>query len=160
MASLVKWDPLHDLLNLQRDVNRIFSGVGLARPSLLTEERTVGMPAMDVFRRGEDLVLRAEMPGIRAEDVDISVTEDVLTVRAERKEEKEVKEEDYLLKETSWGTMERSMRLPQSALIDEIHADYKDGILEITVPKGAPESGKTHKIAIETHGTKELKEHH
>ncbi|MDH4139231.1 MAG: Hsp20/alpha crystallin family protein [Coriobacteriia bacterium] len=153
MASIVRWNPFHDLVSLQRDVDRLFTDVGFIRSPLVAERLPMrSAPTMDVFTRGEDLVLKAELPGIRAEDVDISVTDDVLTLKADRHEEKEVKEDDYLFRETSWGTLERSMRLPSAAEVDKIHAVYEDGILEITVPKGAPEIGRTRKIAIEAHG--------
>jgi HSP20 family protein len=163
MSSLVSWDPFRDLFTLQRDVDRLFSGMGYTptstphTPAMLTPM----LPTMDVFTRGEDLVIHAELPGIKAEDVEISVTEGVLTVSGKRYEKKEVKEEDYIVHETSFGTMERSLRLPEGAAVDTIHAEYTDGILEITVPGGAAlEHPKSHKIAIETHGAPELTEHH
>lgn len=161
MASLVRWDPFRDLLGMQRDLDRIFGDVGMIRPVATTTEGTL-VPVMDVFTRGEDLVLRTELPGIKAEDVDISVTDGVLTVKAERENSSEVSEEDYLLRETSWGTVQRSMRLPEGAPVEKIHAEYTDGVLEITVPKAAPKETRTHKIAVESqtgpHG--ELSEHH
>jgi HSP20 family protein len=161
MASLMRWDPFRDLMNLH-DVDRLFSDVGWRTPLTGLGDRTVRLvPTMDVFTRGEDLVLRAEIPGIKPEDVDVSVTDDVLTVKAERRAESEIEDEDYLVRETTYGSMERSMRLPEGALIDAIHADYRDGILEITVPKAAvTHETRTHKIALETHPTGELTEHH
>lgn len=163
MASLMRWDPFRDLFSLQRDVDRLFSDVGWYRPLLGDGgERTRLAPTMDVFMRGEDMILRAEMPGIDLGNVDIAVTDGVLTVHAERRTEEEIKEDAYLVRESTWDTMERSVRLPESAEIDKIHADYTDGILEITVPKAATMlESRTHKIAVEAHpGSKELTEHH
>lgn len=163
MASLVRLEPLRDLMGFSHDLDRLFGDLGAWRPGVTTRE--IGgtlMPTMDVFTRGEDLVLRAELPGVSAEDVDISVTDDVLTLTAERHEDKKVEEEDYLLRETSWGTVRRTMRLPEGAEAAKIHATYSDGILEITVPSAAPKESRTHKIAIESpsESKKELKGHH
>lgn len=163
MASLMRWDPFRELLGLQSDMDRLLADPGMLRSPLASRSGAAMtlVPAMDVFTRGEDLVLRAEIPGINPNDVDISVTDDVLTVKAERHAESEVKEEDYLLRETTFGSMERSMRLPEGAEIDAIRADYTDGILEITVPKAAiAHETRTHKIAIESHPAGELTEHH
>ena len=165
MSSLVRWDPFRDLFTLQRDMDRLFSGMGYT-PSMMTTApgRTTTLPtlpAMDVFTRGEDMVVRAELPGIKAEDVEIEVTEGVLTLTAERHEKTEVEEKDYIVHESSFGTFERSLRLPEGAVVDTIHAEYTDGILEITVPGAAAlEHPKSHKIAIETHAAPELTEHH
>jgi HSP20 family protein len=85
----------------------------------------------------------------------------VLTLSAERHETTEVEEADYMVRESSFGTMERSLRLPEGVVVDTIHAEYIDGVLEITVPGAAMlEHPTSHKIAIETHGTPEISEHH
>lgn len=163
MASIVRWDPIRDYAGLQHGVDRLFRDVGLWRTPLSTVSETGAIvPTIDVFTRGEDLVMRAELPGISADDVDISVTDGVLTVSAERHEETRVDEQDYLVRESRWGTMRRSMRLPEGADVSKIHATYSDGILEITMPSAAPSETRTHKIAIETpvSGSKELTEHH
>jgi HSP20 family protein len=165
MSSLVRWDPFRDLLTMQRDMDRLFSGMGYTpmtmTPQTSTKSALPTLPPMDVFTRGDDLIFRAELPGIKAEDVEISVTEGVLTLTAERHETHEVKEEEYIVHETSLGTLERSMRLPEGTVVDTIHAEYNDGILEITVPGAAVlEHPTSHKIAIETHGAPELTEHH
>jgi HSP20 family protein len=162
MASLVRWDPFRDLLGLQHDVDRLFSGMGYTPASLLHAPGTAtSMLSMDVVTHGEDLLIRAELPGVKAEDVDISVTEGVLTLKAEKHEKTEITEEDYIVRETSSGTMERSLRLPEGVVVDTIHAEYTDGILEITVPGAAKlEHPTSHKVAIETHGAPETIEHH
>lgn len=150
MASLMRWEPFRDLMSLQRDVDRLFSDVGILRPLTATGPGMT-VPSVDVFTRGEDLVVRAEIPGVKPSDIDISVTDGVLTLKAERSETHEVKEEDYLIRESSYGTYERSLRLPEGAEVEKIHADYTDGILEVTVPRGGIEHGRTHRIAIESH---------
>jgi HSP20 family protein len=161
MTSLVRWEPLRDLMGLQHDVERLLYDVGMPRLSrpLLTETLPA-VPTTDVFTRGEDLVIRAEMPGIKPDEIDISVTDDILTFKADREAKHEVKEEDFVLREMTHGHFERTMRLPASVEPGAIRAEYQDGILEITVPKAAPEVGKTHRVAVEVHSAEKPEEHH
>lgn len=162
MASLVRWDPLGELLGVRHDFGRLLGDLGWMRPPMTgTTGHGAFVPNMDVFSRNGDLVMRAELPGIAVGDVDISVTDDILTVTAERREDTEVEEGEYLVRESRFGTMERSIRLPEGAEVDRIRAEYRDGILEITVPKAAPAEHHTHKIAIESHpSSAELEERH
>jgi HSP20 family protein len=161
MTSLVRWEPLRDLMGLQHDMERLLTDVGMGRASrsLLGETLPV-LPTTDAFTRGEDLVIRAEMPGIKPDEIDISVTDDILTFRADRRTEHEVSEEDFVLREMAHRHYERTLRLPTSVEPGAIRAEYRDGILEITVPKAAPEHGRTHKVAVEVHSAETPEEHH
>lgn len=150
MTTLARWEPFRDLLSLQRDMDRLFGAIGVPLSTRLEETTpALTLPSWDVIRRGDDLLVRAELPGVKPEHVDISVTDDILRIRGERHETREETEEDYLVKESSYGHFERTMRLPAGAPVDKIHAEYHDGILEVVIPKAAPESVKTHKIAVE-----------
>lgn len=150
MASLVRWDPFQDLLSLERDMGRLFADFGLPVGwRRRTTEPVVMMPSIDVIARGEDMLVRAELPGVRPEDLDISVTEGVLTIKGERKDERRVEEADYIVRETSYGSFERSIRLPKEAEADKVRAEFHDGLLEITVPKAAIRETPVHHIAIE-----------
>ncbi|MBE0416912.1 MAG: Hsp20/alpha crystallin family protein [Coriobacteriia bacterium] len=160
MASLVRWDPFRDLMDLQHDVGRLFGDLGFAPLRRGDGEKLRTMPSIDVFSRGDDLMIKAEMPGISPDDVDISVTDDVLTVRAQRRTEEKIEEEDYLVRETSYGSFERSLRLPTGVDPETITADYRDGILEVRVPGGAPCHAETHKIEVTAHTSGELPAHH
>jgi HSP20 family protein len=100
------------------------------------------------------------MPGITPENIDISVTDDVLTLHGERHTDKEVSEEDCLMHETSWGSAGRTMRLPEGTDIDDISADFHDGILEVTVPKAAERATRTRMIQVAAQDQKKLKDHH
>jgi HSP20 family protein len=93
------------------------------------------MPKMDIFEKEDKFVVKAELPGIKAEDIDISVTGDMLTIKAEKKSESEVKEENYYRREASYGSFARSIRLPSSVNVDKITASCEDGVLEIDLPK-------------------------
>ena len=165
MASLVRWDPLQDLVAIQRDVGRMFNDLGgwtMPLPRRRMEGETLMLtPTVDVLRKGEDMVVRAELPGVKPEELDISVTENMLTIKGERHEEHEAKEEDYYVRESSFGTFERTLRLPEGAEIDHIKAEFTDGILEITVPKAAhKEEPTTHHVEISAHPEAEPTPHH
>lgn len=150
MATLMRWDPFRDLVSLHRDVDRLFGAFGV--PALMRSEETpttaTVMPTWDVITRGEDLIVRAELPGVDPGAIDISVTGDILRISGERRERTETAEHDYLVRETSYGRFERSMRLPEGAMVDSITADYRDGVLEIAVPKAAPAEPSTHRIEV------------
>lgn len=136
---LARWDPFRDLANVESAMERFFSDFGrmpmMRRQGGQQEE--MALPTVDVLNRGDDLVVRAEMPGIKPEDVEVTVNGDQLTIHGKRTEEHETKEEDYLLRESSYGEFVRTMRLPQGITADDIHAEVHEGILEVTIPKGA-----------------------
>ncbi|MCE5202891.1 MAG: Hsp20/alpha crystallin family protein [Coriobacteriales bacterium] len=146
--AIMRWDPFGEMLRMQRDMDRIFSRLGA--PS---ETENLGgvawMPKIDVKSKGDDIVVRAELPGINPDDVDIELADNVLTIRGERKFEEEKEDEGWLIRESSYGAFERSMVLPDGVTPDNIKAEYRDGILEIHVPKALEAAKpKTTKIAI------------
>lgn len=150
MASLMRWDPFGDLLALPRDMERMFEWPRMALRQAGSETGSqLLVPTMDVMRRGDDMVVRMELPGIKQEDIDISVADDVLTISGERKEVHETHEEDYMLRESSWGSFERRVALPRGVNADTIHAEFTDGMLEVTVPEAHMlEEPKAHHVAI------------
>ncbi len=93
------------------------------------------MPKMDIFEKDDKYVVKAEMPGIKPENVDISIIGDLLTLKGEKKEEAETKEDDYYRREMSYGSFVRSIRLPSSIDVDKVSASCEDGVLEINLPK-------------------------
>ena len=103
-------------------------------------------PSIDVFEKEDKFVVKAELPGMNEEDIDVSVVGDMLTIKGERKSEKEVKEEDYYCCERSYGSFLRSIALPSTVDSKKIEAIYEDGVLEVSLPK-APEV-KTKKVAV------------
>lgn len=139
LGGLSRWDPLRDLLVMERDLNRMFADLGALPPMTSMEQRGDFLltPSIDVMNRGEDLVVRAEMPGIRPEDVDISVVGDMMTIRGKHAEQHETKEEDYLFRESTRGEFVRTLRLPEGVKPEDIHAESRDGVIEVVVPHGA-----------------------
>jgi HSP20 family protein len=103
-------------------------------------------PAIEVLEKGDKFVVRAELPGMKEEDIDVSVAGDTLIIRGERKAETEVEEENYYCCERSYGSFLRSIVIPSHVNVDKIEANYEDGLLEISLPK-APEV-KPKKISV------------
>jgi HSP20 family protein len=103
-------------------------------------------PAIEVFEKEDKFVVKAELPGMKEEDIDVSVVGDTLTIKGERKAESEVKEEDYYCCERSYGSFSRSIALPSSVDAKKIEASYEDGVLEVSLPK-AP-GVKPRKISV------------
>jgi len=163
MTTLMRWDPIRDLWGMQRDLDRLMSAfTTVSSPSSgILETTRMSIPTMDVVRDGEDLVLRAEMPGIKPEDVDISIVNGTLILTGERHAETETRAEDYVVRESTFGSFERSVRLPEGFDPKSIHAEYRDGVLEVVVPGGATplETGAIH-VPVTTHEPTKIEGHH
>jgi HSP20 family protein len=129
---------------------RPFSGLwpsmpGMLRPSraLLGESLHVRVPAVDLYEGKEEVVLKAEVPGLSKEDLKIELTDSMLTVSGEKKKEEEIKEESYTYSERAYGSFSRSLQLPCAVKADKVKATFKDGILEVKLPK-TEEAKKRH----------------
>jgi HSP20 family protein len=143
--AIVRWDPARELDSLQSEFNRLFdSFLGNSGRADLRARRWV--PAMDLVETDDHLVLKADLPGMTKEDVDIEVKDNVLTVSGERKAEQEDKTDGYYRIERAFGSFSRSLTLPQGIDADAISADFTDGVLEVRIPK--PEQRKPHRVAI------------
>jgi len=105
-------------------------------------------PPVDIYENGDSLVLKAELPGIDPDDVEIRVEDNTLYLKGERKPEKDVKEQNYHRIERSYGTFARSFSLPNSVDADKVVANYKDGVLTLTMPKKEEAKPKTIKINV------------
>jgi HSP20 family protein len=131
------WD---DLVELDRPAVDLFRPFAFPwwRPRFALSSEMPYMPAADVFSRNGDLVVRVELPGIDpAKDVKVTLLEGILDVKGERKQEKEIKEEGYYRKESSYGAFERRVQVPATIKESDIKADYKDGVLEVVVTGAA-----------------------
>jgi HSP20 family protein len=146
--TIVRWEPFNDLASIQSRMNRIFDEAFRGR-SGTEEDWALGgtwAPAVDIFEQNGNIVLRAELPGIDAKDVDIRVENNVLSLRGERKFANEVKREDYHRVERAYGSFSRSFTLPNVVDTEKIKADYKDGVLQVTLPQ--KEEAKPKQISI------------
>jgi len=145
--AVVKWDPLRDLLSIQDRMNRLFEQT-LSRSR--TEEgisASTWAPAVDIYETPETIVMKADLPGLTREDVEIEIRDDTLTIRGERRFAKDVQQENYLRIERAYGAFQRSFTLPTNVRQEQIRASFRDGVLELLLPKA--EEAKSKKIAIE-----------
>jgi HSP20 family protein len=147
--ALIRWDPFRELANLQERMNRLFSDWRI-RPTWESEEIGQGswIPPVDIYETADAVVLKAELPGISKDDINVEVKDNTLTLRGEKKFEKEVKEENYYRVERSYGTFQRSFSLPSTVQQDKVKAKFKDGILEISLPKAEEAKPKQIKVDV------------
>lgn len=146
--ALIRWtDPFRDVAVLQDRMNRLFGDL-LERSQPQEEGLGTGiwMPNVDIFETKDAICVRAELPGVKKDDVHVEVKEGVLTLRGDRRFEKEVKEENYHRIERSYGTFHRSFTLPSSVEAEKVSARMKDGVLEVDLPK--KEQAKPRKINV------------
>ena len=138
--NLVPWRPLMELMPF-RDFDRLFEDFWPAE----TPERE-WLPALDLSETEDKVLVKVELPGIDPKDIEVTVLGELLTIKGERKQEKEEKEEDYHRVERVYGSFCRTLRLPTTAEPDKVSASYKDGILKLTIPK--KEEAKAKKIEV------------
>ena len=147
--AVLRWDPFRDVMTLQDRMNRLFDQA-LSRTRTDDEEgltASTWSPAVDIFETPDSIVMKAELPGVRRENIDIQVRENTLTLKGERKFEREVKDENYLRMERSYGTFQRAFSLPAVIQQDKIKAVLKDGVLEVSMPKA--EEAKPQQVKID-----------
>jgi HSP20 family protein len=134
--GLTQWRPLRDFEEVERRFEDLFgrSVLPTAWGRLPVEQRG-WTPAIEVFEKEDRFLVKAELPGMKEEDIDVSAVGDTLTIKGERKTESEVKEEDYYCCERSYGSFFRSIALPSHVDAEKIEASYEDGILEVSLPK-------------------------
>ena len=142
--TLVRWDPFRELETFSERLNRMLA----ESPTRAGQSDTYGswVPPVDIFHRAENLVIRAELPGLRLEDIDVRIENGVLTLQGERKREEGFNENDAYRLERTYGIFMRSFTLPTTVDASKIAATYRDGVLEVVVPKS--ESAKPKKVAI------------
>jgi HSP20 family protein len=150
--AIVRWEPFRDLVSLQERMNRLFDESYRSRGGAAAgqdDEWALGgswAPAVDIYEREGNIVLKAEIPGVDPKNVDIRVENNTLTLRGERKLDDEIKRDSYHRVERSYGAFTRSFTLPNVVDQEKIKAEYKDGVLHLTLPKR--EEAKPKQISI------------
>ena len=150
MSNLTRWEPGREMMTLREAMDRLFDDA-FTRPFSLTREggsaSAWASPAIDMYQTNDEVVVRAALPGIKPDEVQINVNSDttapVVTIRGEMKHEEETKEKAWHLREHRWGAFERSVRLPTGVMADRASADFENGILTITLPKSEEVKPKT-----------------
>ena len=144
--SITKYDPFRELRSLQDEMNRLFTG---ALPRSLSQEEMLHgawTPSVDIFENKDHLVLEAELPGMNREDVEVAIENNVITLKGERKFEKKEENDNYHRVERSYGAFTRSFTLPQNVTSEGAAAEFKNGVLRVSLPKR--EETKARKIEI------------
>lgn len=149
MRNLSVWDPFRDLVNLQQRINRVFNDTARSASAKTDEgfDSATWSPVVDIRETEESYEIKADIPGVKKEDISIDIGDNTLTIKGERKFEAEESKEDYIRVERSYGAFSRSFALPRNVDSKNIKAKYKDGILDLTLPK--KEEAKPKKINIE-----------
>jgi HSP20 family protein len=140
---LTRWDPFQEMLNLRRTVDRLFDNVS---PDREWAQPSMWGLAVDMVENKDDFLVKASIPGINPDDLDISYSDDTLTIKGEIKEDKDVKQDQYHLRERRYGTFMRSVTLPTRIKGDAIEASYQNGVVTLRLPKA--EEVKPKRIAI------------
>ena len=142
-------EPFREFDRMSREMDRLwnsFSEGGLIKRN---DEDGVWLPSLDISETKNDLVVKAELPGMDPKDIDISLSNGSLTIKGEKKQEREEKEENYHFIERSYGSFCRSVRLPKEVKHDKVSASFKDGVLKIVLPKSEEAKKKEIKVKVE-----------
>jgi HSP20 family protein len=148
--AIVRWlDPFRDLSTIQERMNQIFEDA-LARNRGREEGLRSGMwtPAVDIYENADSVVVKAELPGVEKDQISVEVKDGILSLRGERKFEKEVKEDSYHRIERAYGSFQRSFSLPVSVDQEKVTAKFKDGVLEVKLPKKEQAKPKQIKVNV------------
>lgn len=154
--ELVKTEPSRPVSpfdDMEKHFNEFFRRpFSMFGPSWLPEMRLAHdeiSPSVDVFEDGNDVVVKAEIPGMKKEDIDVNITDNSVTISGEKKKEEKVEKKNYFRVERSYGSFARTFRLPKEVQTDKAKANFKDGVLEIRIPKTEEAKKKEKKVQIE-----------
>lgn len=144
-----RWlEPVRIFRDLEEEIKRTMEDFWGRRRRfpILSEELS---PAVDIYEKGEDIIVKAEIPGVEKEDISVSVSEETITIKGEIKREEEVKERDYYRSERLYGSFSRTLELPAEVDVGKVKASYKNGVLTVTLVKKKPERKLETEIKIE-----------
>ena len=142
---MTRWEPIRDLMSLQSEMSRLLDSL---QPGDVSGADNAWAPVLDLVEQDDSFQIEVDLPGVRPEDVDVTVDQNLLTVRGERKSTSTVAEENVRRSERRYGSFLRTISLPSHVDAEGIQADFEDGVLHITVPKA--EQAKPRKIKVGT----------
>lgn len=138
-----RWDPFRDLRQMEDTMNRLWRGFGGTPAGV--EDWNI---ALDVVQRPDEIVVNASIPGVKADDIDLSIEDNILTLRAERKTDYEEEGSVYLVRERQFGSFYRALRLPDTVDASKVRSTYENGVLSIVLPKAEEKKKKQIKIQV------------
>lgn len=144
MSSIIRWEPAREMMTLREAMGRLFDDA-LTRP-LNFNDGAEAIPAVDLYQTDNEVVVKVALPGVKADETQINIVGEVLTIKGETKQEHETKEKAYHIREQRWGAFERSLVLPTEVVADKAKADFENGVLTITLPKAEEVKPKTINI--------------
>jgi len=148
MTMLRRWDPFREMAELRATMDRLLNEASNISAS---PADTIWMLPLDVIETEEAFIVKASIPGVNPDDIDISLTDNVLTIKAEIKADEEIENAIYHLQERSYGVYSRSITLPTAVDADKVEAVYENGVLKLHIPKA--EEVKPRKITVHSHNT-------
>jgi len=151
MGALLPFRPFRELERFTRDIEDRFPRLRLFGRWPFEETNGEHLLPIESYVKDGNLIVKADLPGIDPADVEISVLGNVLTIKGERKEKKEVKSEDYVRREVSYGAFERRVTLPEGAATDKVKAYFRNGVVEVTMPVSKELSARKIPLEVETH---------
>lgn len=145
MSGLTRWEPMRELATMRNLMDRVFDESFGGWPAQWPRSEAMSL-ALDVAEEGDTFTVKASVPGVKPEEIDVTLTDNVLTIKGETKEDQEIEQENYHLRERRYGSFMRSVTLPSPVDADKIEASYESGVLTLRLPKS--ESVKPKRIAV------------
>lgn len=147
-GTLTWWDPFSDLLDMRTEMDRLFGSFLGGTPASMAVAEGLWAPAVDIHETKDGFLVKAELPGMKQEDIQITIVDNTLTLKGERRRESEVKDGGYTRIERAYGTFQRALALPSVVDASKVKAKYKDGVLEIELPKKEEAKPKEIKVQV------------
>lgn len=145
MSNLTRWEPVREMMTLREAMDRLFDDA-FTRPLSMRDGWSLASPAIDMYQTENDVVVKASIPGMKAEEVQINITGDVLTLKGEVKQDDQRNDRAWHIREHRFGSFERSVALPTAVKTDKAEAVFENGILTVTLPKADEVKPKTINI--------------
>ena len=143
--TITRWEPFNEMVSLRDAVNQLFQD-SFIRPGSWLMPFDGAQPAVDVIENKNEIIVKASIPGIKPDDIDITLTGDQLTLKGETKSEQKIEEGNYVRQERRYGAFQRTVTLPTSVVSDKAKAEFENGVLTLTLPKSEDVKPKTIKV--------------
>lgn len=143
--AITRWEPFNEMVSLRDAVNQLFQD-SFIRPGSGLMPFDIAQPAVDVIENKNEIIVKASMPGLKPDDIDITLTGDQLTLKGETKSEQKIEEGNYVRQERRFGAFQRTLTLPTSVVSDKAKAEFENGVLTLTLPKSEDVKPKSIKV--------------